>query len=405
MNHRDIFLSVISWVLAAVFLFVGGAIASRGLNLAPHPDDLAVMDEVLVARVLEITQREEWHHEITPDFALTGTDITFSARITSGERRGEVLLAEHHLDDMMAAREREVSVGDRVLISYNRGLGHYTFIDFVRINFVIILGAVLFALMVLLGRLKGLNSIVALGFTCLAVFMVLVPAILAGRSIHLTAIFVSVYIIVSSLVIVIGPTRKALSAILGCLGGVFVAALLMLFMDIILNLTGAVDQDSQFLLSLPLDQPLSLSAIVFAGVIIGAVGAIMDVATSIASSLWEVKLAGGESGSFSQIFKSGLNIGKDILGTMLNTLILAYIGSSLPLILLITFYSYDTSFVELFNREMISVEILRALVGSFGIFSAVPLTSAICGWLYSGEKLKAGGPPSRNRQETYESNW
>jgi len=231
---------------------------------------------------------------------------------------------------------------------------------------------------------------------------VLVPAILAGRSIHLTAILVSVYIIVSSLVIVIGPSRKALSAILGCLGGVFVAALLMLFMDIVLNLTGAIDQDSQFLLTLPLAQPLSLGAIVFAGVIIGAVGAIMDVATSIASSLWEVKLAvGGEGGGFAQIFKSGLNIGKDILGTMLNTLILAYIGSSLSLILLITFYSYDTSLLELFNREMISVEILRALVGSFGIFSAVPLTSAICGWLYSGKR----GEPSRNRRESYESNW
>jgi len=388
MNRKSIRPSVISWVLAAAFLFLGWALASRGLDLVPHPDEFAAQGEALQARVLEIVEREEWSQYMGPNFTVTGTSITFAAQILRGERQGEVLMAEHSLDTMMAVREREVEVGDRVLIAYNYGLGRYTFLDYVRIYLIVILGAALLALIVLLGRLKGLNSIVALCFTCLAVFLVLVPAILAGRNIHLTAILVSVYIVISSLVIVIGPNRKALSAILGCLGGVFVAALLMLFMNVILNLTGAVDQESQFLLSLPLAQPLSLGAIVFAGVIVGAVGAIMDVATSIASSLWEVKLAGGEAGGFGQIFRSGLNIGKDILGTMLNTLILAYIGSSLSLILLIAFYLYDTSLLELFNQEMISVEILRALVGSFGIFSAVPLTSAICGWLYSGDADK-----------------
>jgi len=388
-------------VLAAAILFAGSAVASRGLDVTLAQYEFIAGEEVFRASVVEIVEREEWRQEITPYFVLTATSIMFNARIAGGERRGEVLLTEHFIDDLMAVREREVAVGDRILIAYNDGLGHYTFVDFVRINYVIILGAVLLALIVLLGRLKGLNAIIALGFTCAAIFMVLVPAILAGRSIHLTAILVCIYIIVSSLVIVIGPGRKGLCAMIGCLGGVFVASLLMFFMDIILNLTGAIDQDSQFLHSLPLAEPLSLSAIVFAGVIIGAVGATMDVSTSIASSLWEVKLAGGEEGSFGQIFKSGLNIGKDILGTMLNTLILAYIGSSLSLILIISFYAQATSFFELFNREMISVEIIRALVGSFGIFSAVPLTSAVCGWLY----LDKNKPPTRNRGQSYESSW
>ena len=398
MNPRELKQSIISWVLAAAILFAGHAIASRGLDLSLG--QYAEADEVLRATVVEIVGREQWQQEITPGFDLTSTVVMFNARVTSGDRSGEVLLAEHFIDDLIAVREREVAPGDRILISYNHGLGHYNFVDFVRINYVIILSALLLALIVLLGRLKGLNAIVALGFTCLAIFMVLVPAILAGLNIHITAILVCVYIIVSSLIIVIGPGRKALSAILGCLGGVFVAALLMLLMDVVLNLTGAIDQDSQILHTLPLAAPISLGAVVFAGVVIGAVGATMDVSTSIASSLWEVKLAGGESGSFGQIFKSGLSIGKDILGTMLNTLILAYIGSSLSFILIITFYSYATSFTELFNREMISVEILRAIVGSFGIFSAVPLTSAICGWLYSGD-----GKEPRNRRQGYESSW
>jgi uncharacterized membrane protein len=105
----------------------------------------------------------------------------------------------------------------------------------------------------------------------------------------------------------------------------------------------------------------------------------MDVAMSISSSLWEVREAGGEY-DFRSIFKSGVNIGKDILGTMLNTLILAYIGSSLSFILLITVHTH--SLTALFNLEMIIVEFLRALVGSFGMLLTIPLTAAICGWLY-----------------------
>ena len=158
------------------------------------------------------------------------------------------------------------------------------------------------------------------------------------------------------------------------------AGLLMVLMDNLLGLTGAVNHEATALLNLPIENPLDLRAIIFAGVIFGAVGAIMDVAMSIASALWEVREAGGVS-DFRSLMKSGITIGQDTLGTMLNTLILAYIGSSLSIILLIT--ANTTSFMELFNMEMIIVELLRALIGSFGMLLSIPLTAAICGWLFS----------------------
>ena len=384
---------ILVWFFSIAFLFVGNRVATDGLYIASYEDDFVVISGV----VTEITRRQESRHEITPDFIITSTLTTFNARITSGELRGQVVTAEHHLDGLMIVREREVTTGDRILLFYDEHIGKYRFIDYIRINYVVILGVIFFALMVLFGGKKGFNSIVALGFTCLAIFWVLVPAILSGRNIYITAIVVCVYIIVSTLLTVIGLNKKSVSAMLGCLGGVLLAGLLMFLMDIILNLTGIVDQDSQFLLALPIEAPISLRAVIFAGVIIGAVGAIMDVAMSIASSLWEVSLANAKL-SFSEIFKSGLNIGKDILGTMLNTLILAYIGSSLSLILLIAFYAHATSFLELFNREMIAVEFLRALIGSFGIFLAVPLTSGICGFLYSRTE-------EQRNPESYDSSW
>ena len=377
------------WILSALFLFAGNRIAVSGLDVFVPEDDFAVVSGV----VTEIINRQETHHEMAEDFVISNTLITFNARITGGELRGQEVIAEQYLDGFLITMEREVEVGDRVLLFYDHFIGRHSFINYARINYIIILGAVFLALMIFFGGKKGISSIVALGFTCMAIFWVLVPAILSGRNVYATAIIVCVYIIVSTLLTVIGPNKKAVSAMLGCLGGVLLAGLLMFFMDIILNLTGVIDQDSQFLLALPIEHELSLRAVIFAGVIIGAVGAIMDVAMSIASSLWEVSLA-GENLSFGRIFKSGLNIGKDILGTMLNTLILAYIGSSLSLILLISFYTHGTSLIELFNREMIAVEFLRALIGSFGIFLAVPLTAGICGLLYTDKP-----------QANHDNNW
>jgi len=394
---KDFRFTLIVWAVSLAFLFVGNALAGS-VETSPDVGQYDVMSAV----VTEIVDTQQWDQEMGEGFVISSSLIIFNAAVTSGDMHGQVVVAEQFLDGWSVATANEVRVRDRVLLLDNQFTQTFEFIDYVRFNYIIILGAVFFVLILLFGGKKGFNAIVSLGFTGMAIFSVLVPAILGGRNIYLTTIIICVFIIVSTLLMVIGPNKKALSAMLGCLGGVFLAAGLMFFMDIVMSLTGIIDQDSQFLLTLPIDITISLNAVVFAGVIIGAVGAIMDVAMSISSSLWEVKLTSPESMSFGKIFKSGINIGKDIMGTMLNTLILAYIGSSLTLILLMTFYSNATSFVELFNREMIAVEFLRALIGSFGIFLAVPLTAGICGWLYSGQTERK---EREEHKEQYDPNW
>jgi uncharacterized membrane protein len=153
-------------------------------------------------------------------------------------------------------------------------------------------------------------------------------------------------------------------------------------MDKVLFLTGIVDEHSRYLSNLPLETPINLRAIIFAGIIIGAMGAIMDVAMSISSALWEVKEKAGKI-KFETLFRSGLTIGRDIMGSMANTLILAYIGTSLSVVLLLSVYSDSLS--SLFNMEMIAVEILQALAGSFGILFAMPLTAFFCAKIYLRE--------------------
>jgi uncharacterized membrane protein len=151
-------------------------------------------------------------------------------------------------------------------------------------------------------------------------------------------------------------------------------------MSKVLFLTGIVDDNSWYLVNLPVDPPINLKAIIFAGIVIGAMGAVEDVATSIASSLWEIKEKVGNI-KFETLFRSGLTIGRDIMGSMANTLIRAYIGSSLSVVLVLSIYS-NSSLLRLLNMEMIVVEILQALIGSLGILFAMPLTAFFCSVFY-----------------------
>jgi len=360
-------------VVSVLFLFVGNRVASGEMDAIYDMYEPSFYTGV----VIQINDKVE----IDDGWGFIGTTIYFDARITGSGRRGDIVTARQHMSNFsMYDNEKAIEVGDRIVLVFDSFNEYFFFVNFARINIIVIFGVAFLVLVVIFGRMKGFNAIVALGFTCMSIFMVFIPAILSGRNIYMTVLVICCYSVVSALLIVIGPNKKALSAILGCVGGIFLAGILMFVMDILLGLTGVVDQEARMLLFLPTQNPINLRAIIFAGVIIGAVGAVMDVAMSIASSLWEIKEVGGAS-DFGGIFKAGINIGKDILGTQLNTLILAYIGSSLSVILLITVHS--TSHIDLFNMEMIIVEFLRALIGSFGMFMTIPITAGICAWFYS----------------------
>jgi len=363
---------LVTIALSVLFLVIGNRLAVQDSAAIPYYDEFSIT--FVSARVTEILS----HTVVEMGHGATMTTIIFEARITNGGLRGEIITAEHTLTDMFIVQEREVELGDRVILFYDDFSGLYYLAALYRIQFVIALAVIFFILVVAFAKVKGLNSILSLVFILAAILLVFVPAILGGRNIYVVTVLICFYAILSTLFIVIGVNRKAFASILGCAGGVVLAGVLMFIMDRLTRLTGFVDDESVLLTVL--ENPVDLRAVVFAGVVIGAVGAIMDVAMSISTSLWELHKAGGVS-DFGGMFKSGINIGKDILGTMLNTLVLAYIGSSMSLILLVA--ANAESFSMLFNMEMIIVEFLRALVGSFGMLLAIPLTAVICAALFS----------------------
>lgn len=364
--------------IAVLLVFLGNRVVTGGLAL--FQDD---SQEVVRATVQRITARysPEAFYELE---LFRGEVISFEARAARGPRSGSTLLATQSLGDFAWTETREVQEGDSILLINFADFGEaWFFYGHLRTNRLLALG-ILFTLCVLLfGGKKGFNTILSLALTCGAIFGVFIPSILAGKNIYLMSLLVCAYVIAMTLLLVVGFNKKALAAACGCASGVAVTAIIAIIMDRALFLTGFLDEHSRHLQSFPVDPAIDLRAIIFAGITIGAMGAVMDVALSISSALWEIKQK-ARLIEFGSLFRSGISIGRDIIGSMANTLILAYIGTSLSVVLVLSIYS--NSILGLLNREMISVEILMALAGIFGILCAMPLTALFSSALFLKKK-------------------
>jgi len=377
---RALYLLVI--ILSVAFLWIGNNIATKDLKIFEEGSD----QEIVKAVVLEIINRDVEQYSFDDITTFESKSIDFKAKILRGENKGVTVSARQELDSSMPfGGTVEINKGDKILLANSdiEGIEWY-FAEFVRTDKLIIFGILFIIALLIFGRRKGLNTVLSLSFTCLAIFTVFVPAILSGKNIYFWSILICLYTIVMTLLIVYGFNKKTLAAAIGCFGGIVISGILTVITSKVLALTGILDEESIYLTLIPMTNPIDLNAIIFAAIVIGAMGAIMDIAISIASSLWEVKKA--NTLSFEEIFKSGINIGRDIMGTMTNTLILAYIGGSMSIVLLFTVYS--PSILYTLNREMIVVEILQALVGSFGILFTLPLTSLVCAKLYTKKQIR-----------------
>lgn len=370
---------LVTVLLSVAFIFFGNKVASGKMDVLMGDEGF----QIEKAKVTEIVG--VYDESLTSDekSGLMIKDIAFKAVITSGELKGETVVGIQNLNSYMMIMPKEVSAGDKILIySVHNDVFNTDWVygEYIRTDALMVLGAVFVILLLIFGRFKGLQTLVSLAFTVLAIFVVFVPSILSGYNIYRSAIIICVYITVMTLIIVSGVNRKTVAAIIGCIGGITVAALLVIVMDGVLNLTGLVNEESAYLLMLNPENPIDLKGVFFGAILIGAMGAIMDVAMSISSSLFEIMETSKNVGA-RKLVKSGMTIGRDIMGTMSNTLILAYIGSSLSIVLLLI--TYNPSLLDLLNREIVVIEILQALVGSMGILFTIPLTAIASGLLYT----------------------
>ncbi len=228
-----------------------------------------------------------------------------------------------------------------------------------------------FALALLLvGRLKGLKTLVTLAVTIFLVFQFLLPLLLLGYSPIPLAVVMASLAITFTLFVIGGLNMKSLVATIGTISGVIIAGLMAFWAGSISSLTGFGTHEAQMLYFL--DQSIDFRGLLFAGIIIGSLGAITDIGMSVASAADEIRQANPDI-TDRELFKRSLNVGQDIMGTMANTLIMAYVGAATPMLLLVMGYEMD--WLKIVNMDLIATEFVRGAAGSIGLIAAVPITA------------------------------
>ena len=298
--------------------------------------------------------------------------------IIEGDYIGEEFVTNYVLTYDIAGKIQayELDVGDKVLVQLTEdqdGNIVATVQDVAREKYIIAMFIIFLLSVVLVGGKQGVKAVLGLFATIVIIYLVLIKGVITGKDAVIYSIASIVLTIVATFLIIGGWNKKILTAALGTIGGVLSAGIMALIFSKLAKMTGASEDAIQLTINIA-NINFEFRELLFSGIIISALGACMDVGMSIASSLDEIKMKNPEI-TWQELFKSGMNIGRDVIGTMTNTLILAYVGGSLTLILL--FMASNLSVLEILNKETIAEQVISALAGSMGVVYTVPITSFV----------------------------
>lgn len=325
--------------------------------------------EFAKARVTAVLQDNTQRDETT-EGVLRGSQEVI-VEILSGTQKGKQFQTTNYLSALYNINAKE---GTRVIVRLDpQGEGVSAFIysyDRGLIIFSLIL--IFVASLLIIGRGKGAMAFIALFITFVSIIGILFPLLEYGFPSILVTVFIVFYTTVFTFVLIDGINKKTVSAALGTLSGVVIASLFAVIAGYFAHITGFQTNESEELLLIGRDHGMKIGGLFTCGILIAALGAVMDVAMSIASAVHEVHEVNA-SLSVKDLFKSGMNIGRDAMGTMANTLILAFAGSSFTLLLLV--YFYDITPLQLLSTDLIAREVIQGVSGSIGIVLTVPIVA------------------------------
>jgi uncharacterized membrane protein len=303
-------------------------------------------------------------------------------RLTEGKRAGQELVAVVQQPGMAlpGGDPPRYAAGDEVVVSVFSGpAGGFATVDEPwRVPLLAWLLAGFAAAVLLVGGLRGARSLVALAFTLLVVGKLLIPLLLAGWPPLPLAIGTAAGVTVVTLLLTEGARRTTLAAILGTAGALAVTALLAHFVTEAARFSSLQGSEEVAFLVVLLGQEVDLRGLLLAATILGALGVLDDVTVTQAAAVAELR-ATSPTATRRAVFGRAMAIGRSHIAATVNTLVLAYVGASLPLLLL--FAVGESSPLVAVNGELLAVEVVRALAGSIGIVTAVPLTTAIAAFL------------------------
>lgn len=257
---------------------------------------------------------------------------------------------------------------------------YYTVYQYDRSFGMILFISILCLAVIFIGKGKGVKSIIGLAYSLYLIIYVLLPTVFSGYPPLLMTVLVIALSTVVTLLLLNGHSIKTYSAILSTISGVLLCSLCFYFISFLLHIDGFSSEEAESLILISAETGLSIKDIMFAGILISSLGAIMDVAMSITSSLFEIRTHKPDI-TTKELFHSGLEIGKDMIGTMTNTLILAFAGSAF--VSLLVLFSFNVDVKQLMNSNYITIEFAQGITGTLGIVLTVPIASMLCAGMLS----------------------
>jgi len=338
--------------------------------------------ETIPAEVLEVVSESEQE--------VIGTGATkrvqeVKVKLKAGDRKDQVVTIENEVVVLEA--------GDDIYVSRIVTIGgeeYITYLDFERRPVLFIVLGLFIALLLFFSRWQGVRALLSLAGSVAAIFFLLVPALLAGYNPAATTIAIAAIIMAFVLFGTHGFCPRSYIAFAGTVTAVAVTSAIAIISVDIMRLTG-FSSDASVYLNFATNGQLDLGGLLIGSIIIGLLGVLDDVSVTQASVVQELKSANPSLNMFG-LYSRAINVGRDHIGSLVNTLALAYTGVALPLILL--YSKTESSWLLSLNQEVIAVELLRIIVGSIGLILAVPATTAVAAWYWHNrEVVSDGGSP------------
>jgi len=309
--------------------------------------------------------------------------MELQVEILTGRYKGETTYVTNYFSSLYNVR---VSQGDKVSIRIDTGDSGYqvSIYNYYRVPQMLGCVAAFVLLLIVIGGKKGAKSAAALIFTMVCIIGILLPLSLKGYSPLWITIFIILICNLLTFFLIDGIQTKTIIASAGSVCGVLAGAAFALVAQWMMSVTTLQTEEAETLLLITTTTKLELKDLFLCGILIACMGAVMDVSMSIASAVAEIHSVNPQLGTW-ELFRSGMNIGRDAMGTMSNTLILAFAGNSFNMLLMI--YSYGIGFQQLMNTDFIAVEVIRSIAGSIGIICTVPIVAFMAGAAF-GKKQK-----------------
>lgn len=364
-----VFLQKISLLSLAVFFLSISTLQAQEV----HQE----LQEIVKAEVIEVV--DEYERDITGTGAST-TVQELRIQIKEGVKTGEVVSLENDL--VILNQGDEIFVNRIVMID---GTEYYSFKDVERRAPLILITLIFFALIIWLSGKQGARAIISLGLSIIAVIFLLVPALLAGYSPAWSSLFIAGLILSFTLFFTHGFKPRVVITFFGTFTAVFITCFLAWIWTEWMRFTG-FSNDASVYLNFATNGQLDLAGLLLGSIIIGLLGVLDDVSITQASVVQQLRNANPNFG-FKDLYSRAIQVGKDHVGSLVNTLALAYVGAALPMILL--FAHSESNIFTLINQEVIASEILRIVVGSIGLVLAVPLTTAMAAWYFKDKKAES----------------